>query len=87
MVSDGKRPKARENGSFAWDFFDIRGELAYCLICERKNKERKYKHGGSTTNLLGHLWKEHRIDKDSYKTKVFHLYNKLGVKIYFYLIF
>jgi len=70
LTTDGKRPKTRENGSFAWDCFDLRNELAYCLICEQKNKERKYKHGGSTTNLLAHLWKEHRIDKTTYKNRV-----------------
>jgi hypothetical protein len=72
-ISVGKRPKSRENASFAWDFFDIRdseGEWAICLICERKNIQKKYKHGGSTSNLLLHLWKEHRVDKSNYNNRV-----------------
>ena len=74
LFLDGKRLKSRENASFAWAFFDLCGsneELAYCQICKRQNIEKKYKHGGSTSNLINHLWKKHRIDKDTLDQRVF----------------
>ena len=62
----------RENLSIIWDYYieeydDIDNQLYLtCQVCKNKNIIKRYKcsKGASTTTATGHLWRDHKIDKD-----------------------
>jgi hypothetical protein len=66
------KKRKRENSSIIWDYYveeydDVEKQLyLVCQVCRNKSIIKRYKwtKGASTTTAQGHLWKEHKIDKD-----------------------
>ncbi|CAB4386802.1 unnamed protein product [Rhizophagus irregularis] len=62
----------RENSSIIWDYYvdeydEEEGQLyLVCQVCKSKNIIKRYKwiKDASTTTAAGHLWRDHKIDKD-----------------------
>jgi hypothetical protein len=72
MDETSSKKRKRENASIIWDYyfeeFDEEEQQLYliCQVCKNKNIIKRYKwaKGASTSTAQGHLWKDHKIDKD-----------------------
>ncbi|CAB4395082.1 unnamed protein product [Rhizophagus irregularis] len=72
-VSDiTNKKRKRENSSIIWDYYieeydaDENQLYLVCQVCRNKDIVKRYKwsKGASTTTAQGHLWRDHKIDKD-----------------------
>lgn len=72
MEGTSSKKRKRENSSIIWDYFfeeyDEEEQQLYlvCQICKNNNVIKRYKwsKSASTSTAQGHLWRDHRIDKD-----------------------
>lgn len=66
------KKRKRENSSIIWDHFfeeydeDEKQSYLVCQVCKNRSIVKRYKwtKGTSTTTAAGHLWRDHKIDKD-----------------------
>src|SRR5687767_1892803 len=66
------KKRKRENLSIIWDHYheeydeEERQLYIVCQVYKNRNIVKRYKwtKGASTTTALGHLWRDHKIDKD-----------------------
>ena len=72
MDDPSNKKRKRENSSIIWSYFfesyEEEEQQLYlnCQLCKNKDVIKRYKwsKGASTSTAQGHLWKEHKIDKD-----------------------
>ena len=72
MAEPSNKKRKRENASIIWDYFfeeyDEEEQQSYliCQLCRNKDITKRYKwtKGASTSTAQGHLWRDHKIDKD-----------------------
>ena len=72
MNETSNKKHKRENSSIIWDYyfeeFDTDENQLYlvCQVCKNRDIIKRYKwsKGASTTTAQGHLWRDHKIDKD-----------------------
>ncbi|CAB4495189.1 unnamed protein product [Rhizophagus irregularis] len=66
------KKRKRENSSIIWNYFfeeyDEEEQQLYlaCQICKNNNVIKRYKwsKSASTSTAQGHIWRDHKIDKD-----------------------
>jgi hypothetical protein len=71
-VSDITNKKRKREKSIIWDYYieeydaDENQLYLVCQVCRNKDIVKRYKwsKGASTTTAQGHLWRDHKIDKD-----------------------
>jgi len=71
-MDETNNKRRRENSSIIWDYYfeeyDEEEKQLYlvCQVCKNKSIIKRYKwiKGSSTTIAQGHLWRDHRIDKN-----------------------
>ncbi|CAB5191218.1 unnamed protein product [Rhizophagus irregularis] len=72
MEGTSSKKRKRENSSIIWNYFfeeyDEEEQQLYltCQICKNNNVIKRYKwsKSASTSTAQGHLWRDHKIDKD-----------------------
>ena len=72
MAEPSNKKRKRENASIIWDYFfeeyDEEEQQSYliCQLCRNKDITKRYKwtKGASTSTAQGHLWRDHKIDKN-----------------------
>ncbi|PKB92775.1 hypothetical protein RhiirA5_438011 [Rhizophagus irregularis] len=72
MEGTSSKKRKRENSSIIWNYFfeeyDEEEQQLYlaCQICKNNNVIKRYKwsKSASTSTAQGHIWRDHKIDKD-----------------------